>query len=96
MYNQILQMYNLIKSKDTSLSSLDRSIYEKKIRVPDCEKGEYIDHFIKLLDKEIRPILFIREKEFKETAIFYLSHIFFMIDRHSFAINKALLLAENS
>ena len=76
---------------NTNVSALDKEIYGLSIKLPECKNNnddEYTTHFIKLVyDKKVKDKLDFRHQEFSIFLLFFMSHIFFLIDSFSYYKN---------
>jgi len=78
-------------------TSEEQLILKNDIKVPDCinngdNDSEYIVHFLKLLDDKTIELLDFENHKFDKNLIFYMSHIFFLIDKYSYYYNFSSLL----
>jgi len=84
--------------EDNELSGEECLIYKKEIVSPDVRKDvhktEYTEWFIKLVEGMDKYFDYDLKNSFIEKLIFYISHIYFMIDRYSYQYNRAELYKE--
>jgi hypothetical protein len=87
----IIRIFN-VSSEEASPEEMD--IYHLPILFPEIKYNiddEYSSHFIKLIyDRKIKDGLDFDKPNFNITLLFYLSHIFFLIDSCSFYRNAFL------
>jgi hypothetical protein len=88
----IIDRFNISK---TDITSLEKEIYGLPIRLPVCGNNndeEYTTHFTKLfLDKRVKENLDFDHPNFNITLLFFISHIFFLIDSFSYYKNFSIL-----
>ena len=81
----IIYLFNLAK-KD--VTPIDKEIYGYQIKLPECKNNnddDYITHFTKLIyDEKVKQNLDFKHKSFNITFLFFISHIFFLIDSFSY------------
>ena len=86
-----LYLIELFNISDENISALESEIYELPIRLPECKHNrdkDYILHFTKLiLDSNTKECLDFEWPNFNINLLFFLSHIFFLIDSFSFYKN---------
>jgi hypothetical protein len=91
---QILKLYRYDKAQEPDVSADDKEIYRLPFQFPECDLDDYLHYFVKLLNKKIQPYLNVEDKQFEENMLFYLSHIFFLLDSYSYQANKNILQAD--
>ena len=84
----IVDLFNTSKKEATSF---EMEIYGLPIRLPECRGNnddEYTTHFTKLIfDEKVKKGLDFEDPNFNITLLFFLSHIFFLIDSFSYYRN---------
>jgi len=79
-----------------SVSPYDKEIYRKEITFPQTTDGDhYIHWFIKLVIDGVDRYFDYQAEKFQEKFIFYISHIYFLIESYSYQYHKAKLLEGN-
>jgi hypothetical protein len=89
-----LYLLELFNRNMTDTTAENKLAYQLPIELPRCEEDDYIVHFIKLLDTDFQSHLFVEHKNFQENLLFYLSHIFFLIDSYSYEAARSKVLSE--
>ena len=88
----IIDRFNISK---TDVTALDKEIYGLPIKLPVCGNNnddEYTTHFTKLVfDKRVKENLDFERPTFNITLLFFISHIFFLIDSFSYYKNLSIL-----
>ena len=88
---QILQDYIADKAIDSD-SADDREIYKKLIHIPGTKDDSYIHWFVKLVVDGVNQYFDCENDKFEEKFIFFISHIYFMLDDNSYQYHKINLL----
>jgi len=92
---QILQDYIADKAKNTK-SADDKEIYKKVIHIPGTKDDSYIHWFVKLVVDGVDQYFDFENKKFDEKLIFFISHIYFMLDGISYQYHKINLLEKRN
>jgi len=88
---QVLQDYWEDKFHD-SVDADDREIYRKKISIPKTDKDTYTHWFIKLfIYNGVAQYFDYKSEKFDELLIFFVSHIYSLLDSYSYQYRKAEL-----
>jgi hypothetical protein len=86
-----IYVIDTFNNSEEDAAPLDKEIYLQRIQFPDCKKDDekgYINHFTKLFnDEKVRKELDFEDSSFNINLLFYLSHIFFLIDSFSYYKN---------
>jgi len=88
---QILQDYIADKAANSD-SADDKEIYKKIIHIPGTKDDSYIHWFVKLVVDGVDQYFDFDNKKFDEKLIFFISHIYFMLDGSSYQHHKINLL----
>jgi len=87
---QVVQDFWEDKFND-STDADDRVIYRKKIQLPKTDTDTYIQWFIKLFIYGVVRYFDYENEKFEETLIFFVSHIYAMLESYSYQYHKAKL-----
>jgi hypothetical protein len=74
----------------------EREIYQKVIHLPETSDGSYIHWFIKLVIDGINDYFDYKNEKYEEKLIFFIAHIYFMIEQYSYQYYKAKLYESRS
>jgi len=88
---QILQDYIADKAINSD-SADDKEIYKQVIHIPGTKDDSYIHWFIKLIVDGVDQYFDFDNEKFDEKLIFFISHIYFMLDSSSYQYHKINLL----
>ena len=76
---------------ETGASAEEQEIYQKLIRLPKPDHDNYIHWFIKLVIDGAEKYFDFETKEYHEKMIFFIAHIYFMVDSYSYQFHRAEL-----
>jgi len=80
-----------------SSTAEDKEIYKEKMRFPETCKDTYITWFVKLVADGIEKYFnFDDDEKYNDKLIFFISHIYFMIEKYSYQHHKANLYEKRS
>ena len=86
-----IHIIRLFNSSSKGVSTEEKDVYALPLLLPEIKNNiddEYTAHFAKLVyDKKIKESLDFEDENFNITLLFYLSHIFFLIDSCSYYRN---------
>jgi len=89
---QLVQDFWADKFKDCA-SADDKEIYRKPIVFPQTtDTDHYIHWFVKLAAGNIDRYFDYKNEDFQERFIFYISHIYFVLESYSYQYHKSKLL----
>jgi len=88
---QILQDYIADKAINSD-SADDKEIYKQIIHIPGTKDDSYIHWFIKLVVDGVEKYFDFDNEKFDEKLMFFISHIYFMLDNSSYQYYKINLL----
>ena len=86
---QIVQSILQTTIKKQASNEMDEQLYGKDIAVPPVHHSEYNEWFIKLVEGMDKHFDYDKKKSFMERLLFFISHIYFMIDSYSYEYNRA-------
>jgi hypothetical protein len=69
-------------------SPTDKEIYQNIICLPETSEDTYAHWFIKLFDEKIKEYFDYEKEVFIEKAMFYISHIYFLIESYAYQYYK--------
>ena len=87
---QVVQDYWADKFHD-AVSADDKEIFRKKIQLPKTDTDSYLHWFIKLFIYGAAQFFDYESEKFEETLIFFVSHIYAMLESYSYQYHKAKL-----
>jgi hypothetical protein len=88
---QVMQDYWEDKFYD-SVDAYDREIYQKAINLPKTDHDSYIHWFINLfIYGGVTQYFDYESEKFEELLIFFVSHIYAMLENYSYQYHKAIL-----
>jgi len=70
----------------------EKAIYDNEIVEPETHDDFYEQWFYRIITKRAAQHLDFESKHFEEEAVFFISHIYFMIEEYSYYFNKAKYL----
>lgn len=87
---QAIQHFRTEKINESGKDERDKkqNIYVRTPKPYDEDNNTYIDWFAKLIRKETFEHLDYESNKFEETLMFYISHIFFLIESYTFQYYK--------
>jgi len=88
---QILQDYIADKAIN-SASADDIEIYKQLFHIPGTKDDSYIHWFVKLVVDGVGEYFDFANPKFEEKLIFFISHIYFLLDNNSYQHHKINLL----
>lgn len=71
------------------ISDLDKEIYKNLIHIPETDDDNYIHWFIKLVIDGVEKYFDYENKKYEEKLIFFIAHIYFMIDSYSYQYHRS-------
>jgi hypothetical protein len=92
-----LYIIEIFNSSNREASAVDKEVYGLKPALPECKGDDYdyTIHFTRLInDEKTKKYLDYREPDFNIDLVFFLSHIFFLLDSFSYYKNLADLGAK--
>jgi hypothetical protein len=93
---QVVQDFWADKFHD-SASPIDKEIYQKLINFPQTTDADnYIHWFVKLITDGVDRYFDYQADKFQERFIFFISHIYFMLESFSYQYHKAKLYESSS
>ena len=87
---QVVQDFWADKFYD-SVSADDREIFQKTINLPKTDTDTYIQWFIKLYIYGVAQYFDYESEKFEELFIFFISHIYALLESYSYQYHKAKL-----
>ena len=94
---QIVQDFWHDKGKESGASADDKEIYNSVVRTPNTDIDPYIYWFIRLLIKGMEKYFdFGDDQKFEEKLIFYISHIYFLLESYSYQLRRADLFEKRA
>jgi len=94
-FNFGIDIIHVFNASSKDVSAEEKDIIKLPILLPEIKNNnddEYLTHFTKLIyDEKIKESLDFEGSNFNITLLFYLSHIFFLIDSCSYYRNKLCL-----
>jgi len=88
---QVMQDFWADKFHD-SVDAYDKEIYKKPINLPKTDTDSYIHWFIKLfIYGSVAQYFNYESEKFEELLIFFISHIYAMLESYSYQYHKAIL-----
>jgi hypothetical protein len=72
-------------------SAEEKEIYQKLIKLPETNSDDYIHWFIKLVIDGVEKYFDFQNKIFEEKLIFFIAHIYFLLEGFSYQFHKAKL-----
>jgi len=76
---------------NTCITAEDKEIYRKIIHLPETNNDDYITWFMKLASDGIEKYFDYTKDKFEEKLIFFIAHIYFLIESCSYQYHKAKL-----
>ena len=93
---QIVQDFWADKGNESGVSADDKEIYNTLIRFPKTATDGYLNWFIKLISNGLEEYFDFEKGKFEERLIFYISHIYFMLESYSYELQRANLLEKRA
>ena len=79
-----------------SVTAEDQEIYKQKIKFPKTIKDNYIIWFVKLVTNGVEKYFDFDDTKYEEKMIFFIAHIYFMIEEYSYQYHKTKLYEKRS
>jgi len=92
---QIIQDF-LNEKSINSVSPDEKKIYNNKIRLPEPHDDTYSQWFLKLITDRVIIHLDYKSKHFEEESVFFISHLYYMMESYSYQYYKAKLYESRS
>ena len=91
---QIIQDFMAHRATDNSYSADDRMIYKNPIHVPETQSDSYVSWFVKLFASDMAQYFNFEKEKYEERLVFFIAHIYFVLERHSYQYHKIALLED--
>jgi len=79
-----------------SVTAEDQEIYKEKMKFPETTKDNYLVWFSKLVNDGIDKYFNFDDDKYEEKFIFFIAHIYFMIEKYSYQYYRANLYEKRS
>jgi len=79
-----------------SVIAEDQEIYKMKMVFPETSKDTYVTWFIKLVADGVEKYFNFNDEKYEEKFLFFIAHIYFMIEKYSYQHHKASLYEKRS
>lgn len=79
-----------------SVTAEDQEIYKQPIRFPETSKDNYVTWFIKLVTDGIEKYFDFDNEKYEGKFIFFIAHIYFMIEKYAYQYHKTCLYEKRS
>ena len=92
---QVLNDFWTDKTVD-SVTAEEQEIHKQPIRFPETGKDNYPTWFIKLVDGGVEKYLDHEDEKYEEKLMFFIAHIYFMLESYNYQFHKANLYESRS
>ena len=79
-----------------NVTAEDREIFKEKMKFPETTKDNYLVWFSKLVNDGVDKYFNFDDEKYEEKLIFFIAHIYFMIEKYSYQFYKTDLYEKRS